>query len=353
MSKKKILHIINTLERGGAELLLTNTLPDLEKYDNYFCWLRGPEVLAIHLRNNKKLCLNHRSYFNSLSSIYKLRRFISINNIDIVHSHLFECTLLARIASLGIANHIFTVHNVLSEDAFKKNRISLLFEKITHRISKMMIGVSDTVILDYKNSIKPKIKINKIYNYIDSKYFNISRKSYDFAKSPLRLIAVGNLRSQKNYSILIDSFKYLKNYQIELDIYGSGDLFDYLSSLIMNNKYPISLKGNEHNISEIIADYDIYISASLYEGYGIAPVEAMAVGLPVILSDIPVFREIAPPETLFFNPTSSKEIASCILCHYENRSTSSELSIRLKNHAIQIASKEKYLSLLTTIYNSL
>jgi len=75
--------------------------------------------------------------------------------------------------------------------------------------------------------------------------------------------------------------------------------------------------------TEDLADYyaaaDIFVQPSLYEGFGIPPLEAMASGTPVVASDIPSLREVLDAAAWFFDPSDEDEIAGAMLEMIENR----------------------------------
>src|SRR5690606_17908609 len=108
----------------------------------------------------------------------------------------------------------------------------------------------------------------------------------------IKLVAVGNLKEAKNYFYLLEIFNQLKGLHITLDIYGIGYQKKELMDYIQKNELDVQLCGLKSIDPSVLQQYDYFIQASLHEGFGISVIEAMACGIPVILSDIPVFREI-------------------------------------------------------------
>jgi glycosyltransferase involved in cell wall biosynthesis len=110
-----------------------------------------------------------------------------------------------------------------------------------------------------------------------------------------------------------------------------------------------------HNIQDILCKYDAYISTSSYEGYGIAPMEALAKGLPLFLSDIPVYREIYKDHCFFFEVgqnVASALVAACT--RYSNLSDAERNSLKIEwqQYAYAIANSKTYRQKLMDIYNS-
>ena len=351
-NKSTVLHCIDSLALGGAETLLKNTLPLLKNYNNIVCYLHPPDDLISDFRGVPVHCLNYTSKLSFFSAVKKLRKIIKKYNVSIIHAHLFQSTLIARIACSKNIKFIFTIHNLLSKDAFEVNRLSLWAEKLTYKKRQIIIGVSREVLNDYNNWVGIKGKSFVLYNYVNEKFFNLSSDVYKEVSSELKLVAVGNLRRQKNYLRLLDSFLQLKDLPVSLHIYGVGDLEDELIDKIKKEKLNVRLMGRVNDVSEVLPCYHAYIMPSLFEGFGIAPMEAMAAGMPVILSDLAVFRELAEDLPVYFDPNRPDSMANAIRYTYDNWHELSQNSTRAKLLIKQKASKEVYLSKLFDIYNS-
>lgn len=338
---------------GGAEMLLKNTLPLLEEYQHVVCYLGGTEELKQSFAAFPVYNLHHQGHLDILRSIRRLRKIIRDNNAAIVHAHLFDSTLIARLACPAKVKFVFTIHNLLSKDAFEVNKLSFWAEKFLYKKRHTVIGVSEEVIKDYDKYIGVKGTANVIYNYIEDKYFESVYQARAKLCGNFRLVAVGNLRRQKNYASLLKAFLLLKDYPVTLDIYGSGDLNSFLQEMIDRDRLNVTLKGRAQNVADVLPLYDAYIMPSLFEGYGIAPMEAMAAGMPVLLSDIEVFKEVAGSSPEYFNPNNPSSIAESIKNAYKNWD---EIKKRSEGNRVAIfnkASKQVYKEKLLDVYRQL
>ena len=106
-----------------------------------------------------------------------------------------------------------------------------------------------------------------------------------------KVISVGRLTPQKNYASLIRAFKNVvdKHPDWTLEIYGDGPQEMELKSLIdkLNLKRHVFLKGFSSNIKEVMTNASIFALSSIFEGFGLVIVEAMACGLPVVSYECP------------------------------------------------------------------
>lgn len=350
-TRNKIIHCINSLGTGGAEILLKNTIELLNEYEHVICYLNKPDDLLPYFQNCTVYCLQHYSVRNIGRTIIKLRSIIIRHNPEIIHAHLFDSTLIARLAKPSSIRFYFTIHNLLSEDAFKINKLSLFLEKLTYSKRQIIISVSNAVLKDYNEWVGVKGKSYVLYNFVQESFFNLSINNNRDIKKGLKLVAIGNLRRQKNYELLIESFTYLKDLPVSLDIYGSGDIEADLSKRIEKCGVNIKLKGRTNNVLSLLPEYDAYIMPSLFEGFGIAPMEAMAYGMPVLLSDIEVFKELAEEIPIYFNPYDSISMANAIKYAYYNWDYIKGKAAHGKSLILAKASKDVYINNLKKIYN--
>lgn len=133
------------------------------------------------------------------------------------------------------------------------------------------------------------------------------------------LLAVGTLEPRKNYPNLIKGFEeYARIGSKKLVIVGKkGWLFDDIIQAHKNspfkNRIDLLESVNDKQLSNLYSQAGALISPSLDEGYGLPPLEATIHGIPLLLSNIPVYKELYPYAFDFFNPTSPTEITSAML----------------------------------------
>ena len=107
-----------------------------------------------------------------------------------------------------------------------------------------------------------------------------------------RIVTIGRLSKEKNFSALIRAFQIVARRfpDWHLDIFGEGDQRQMLSRLIcdMNLSKNVHLHNGERDVQKVLLSASIYAQSSVFESFGIALVEAMGCGLPVVSFDCPI-----------------------------------------------------------------
>jgi len=139
-------------------------------------------------------------------------------------------------------------------------------------------------------------------------------------KSPASFLCVGTLEPRKNLGILLDAFEALWDHEhdVSLVIIGrAGWLCDEL--LVRIRRHPELGRRlfwfnnvSDADLALVYRQSSALIFPSIVEGFGLPMVEALSQGLPVIASDIPVFREIADDHAQFFLPHDAVALASAV-----------------------------------------
>jgi L-malate glycosyltransferase len=316
--KKTILHIIDSLGRGGAETMLVTVIKQLPEYNNIIVTLSPINEFGKELKYDGLFCLKIHSPLQVTSGLLKLRRIIKENNVSIVHSHLFWATIIARIATPKQISLISTIHTFPAAAIEYSTWYMRLIEKLTYKIrNSIIVTVAKGAQDGYFNLLKIKLhKVYTLHTFVDTTIFNVANISTKKENNEsFRLVTVGNLKEAKNYYFLLDVFKELKGQNITLDIYGKGSLDIPMQKIIDEHRLNVTLKGQVKDIQQTIKQYDLFVMSSLYEGFSISVLEAMAMAMPMMLSDIVSFREQCEDTAVYFDLKGNKDFISklCVL----------------------------------------
>ena len=347
---KKILHIIDSLGVGGAEKLLVGIINDLEEFENHLLILKEPAILKTEFNHLASFTNLHATSFrNALTKVPAVKKIMKEGKFDIVHSHLYESNIIARLAAPKQTKLFNSIHAVSSLASYNDNKLSLWLEKLTYKKKHHLVHVSQTVSNDFDRHIKIKGPSTVLYNFIEEAFFKIPKN--EFCRKNLKLVAVGNLRHQKNYPYLIEAFKQMPR-SVSLDVYGEGPLRKELQSQIDKAKLNIYLKGIKNDLYNILPQYDLFIMSSHFEGQPVALLEAMACGLPALLSDIPVLREVGNGFAIFFDLRNPGSLVEKIIEIMNEKHNLPEMSAKGFEFAQKHAGKDNYIKKLKSLYES-
>lgn len=349
--RKKLLQVVDSLGAGGAERLVVEVVNGLPQFEHHLIVLNGPETLESELPHS---CFFHnfdrRSNKDILSPCLKLKKYIRQHKIDLVHSHLFFSSVMARLATPRRVPLLNSIHIISSLDNYTKNRLSLYLEKLTYRGHHHIIAVSQAVMDDFDLWVGLKGPRTVLYNFIRDEFFAQQACPKPVTAS-LRLVAVGNLRYQKNYPYLLAAFQNMPA-GVSLDIYGSGEMQQSLQEEIDRLQLPIRLMGSQKNLHEVLPTYDAYVMSSFFEGQPLSLLEAIACGLPAILSDIPVLREVTGPHALYFNLNEPLDLVEKVRAILAGKIDLQALAVPALETISAFARKEVYFSKLAALYES-
>jgi glycosyltransferase involved in cell wall biosynthesis len=352
--KKTILHIIDNLGRGGAETMLVTVVKQLSEYNNIIVTLYPENEFGNELQCDKLYCLNLRSKILTPVAALQLRNIIKDNDVSIVHSHLFWSTIVARMAVPRKIPLITTIHAfVASSIEYRPWRMRMM-EALTYRIRKStIVAVAKGALEEYFNfiNVKPH-QAYHLYTFVDTKVFNedaVVKKNTD---ATFRIVTVGNLKEQKNHRFLLEAFKGLKGQNITLDVYGKGPLQQELQKTIDDENLSVTLKGQVTNIHEVIRQYDLFVMSSLYEGFALSVLEAMASGMPTLLSDIASFKEQCEDTATYFKLNDVNDFNTRLLALKNNQQQLQFLSIDCKQRVLENFTLQKHMQQLKAIYRN-
>lgn len=312
--KKKIVHFIFNLYRGGAETMMVRVIKELPEYEHVVVTLFPGNNFGTELQCKKWICLNIKSLFAIPIAFFKFRKLIGDEKPDLVHTHLFWPTLVARFSLPAKIPLITTIHAFIATSVEYKHWYIRFLDRLTYKFRKsIIIVVAKGALEEYFSflHIKP-YKAYALYTFVDVERFNVEKIPVEKNSAVFKLIAVGALRLQKNYPFIINAMALIKDKNIELDIYGTGNLKTALQEQIKASGAKVNLKGEVNNIEQIIPQYDLFVMSSTFEGFSLGILEAMAMRMPLLLSDIASFKEQCVNNAWYFSLADAADAASQI-----------------------------------------
>ncbi len=291
-----ILHIIETLARGGAERLLVILLPELVRQGQKVSvavrsapYDLQPELEAKGVR---VIRLPKRHRWNLLGAAMDIAR--TVPDANILHAHLYfpaVNTALARLIGLSRAKTCVTFHNLAYAGA-NKDGVKLRFRKVLARSLyprgfDAKFAVSQAVADHYRAALSLD-RVNVVYNPVSLEAISAVENATPMLDTPLHILLPGRLVREKGHVDLIAALgdPRLAELSLKVTFAGYGKLQHELEHACESLPFPVTITGNlEHaQFLSVMAHADIVVVPSRYEGFGLTALEAMSLSKPVIAS---------------------------------------------------------------------
>lgn len=250
--------------------------------------------------------------------LYYLPKKIREDNIDIFHStNNLGIPFFVDIPCFTTIHDCFTHEERVSWGySLKKlwSAINYKLEQFIYLKSHAFFTVSESAKIEIHQKLGiPMDKIFVAYNGTSL----VSEKDAESGEE--YFLYVGGLEARKNINILLEAvLSFNKNSKINFKLKMVGSIDSASSDIrktIENNSSIIQFLGHQTD-TDLVKLYQgskCLIFPSLKEGFGLPLIEALSLGVPVIASNIPVFREIGNRGVIYFNPESAIDLESKIL----------------------------------------
>ncbi|OGD69861.1 hypothetical protein A3D09_02320 [Candidatus Collierbacteria bacterium RIFCSPHIGHO2_02_FULL_49_10] len=283
-------------------------LPDLPvARDNLSYEIFGPKRLWVMTGLTKRLFLNkpkidvlfspshYTPLFSTVPAVIYLMD-LSYERFGTEYFTTYDINQLKRWTPLSIkkAKHVLTISE------FSKSEIIALYHTSPEKIIVVYPGF-DRETYHSKIPKTKQLQVRKKYG-IAGKYF----------------LYVGTLQPRKNLGKLIEAFGKLKNKQVKLVIGGKkgwlfDQIFDQVKHLKLENRVIFLGFVPNEDLSGLIKGSQAYVLPSLYEGFGMPPVEAQAVGVPVVVSRVSSLPEVIGTSGIYIeDPNSADSIKAAL-----------------------------------------
>ncbi|HEU5292736.1 MAG TPA: glycosyltransferase family 4 protein [Cyclobacteriaceae bacterium] len=342
-----ILQVIDSLYRGGAQKVVLDIVRALPQHKHIVCyWTNETDLREDFLKEGVALIqLPFAGTLTIIETYFFLRSLVRKHKPDVIHSHMFIPNLLTRWLPKEFAL-ISTYHGEVFSKTGLKGLLIIALEKWTLSRCDVVIAVSNYVQSYLKKKLGTDRAIEVVHNY--GQTFPAS-KPYTL-QLPLKLVATSNNQPYKDYPLLINAMSALSDQSITLDIYGNG--MEPLKKLAADLKVVnVKFCGVIPDVTKVLNNYSAYIIASHSgEGFSLSLLEAMNVGLPIICSNIPQFKEAVGPDAIIFEKSNVQDLVGKLREVIEQPETLLSKA-RLSNERALLFTKENFLKNITDLYS--
>lgn len=308
-NRSLVIHLINSFTAGGSEMMMCRAAPYIqcENFRVIVCALSSQSdqagmTMMEYLKNHgiEYMTLGKPVHRERLLTILNLFRLLHQYRPLILHTHCQSPDFYGFITGVlsDVPYQVSTLHGVESIYGLLQlrgwlDRLGLLHHiTISQHVKEGMISamhVEDSRIQVILNGIDLSAFEN------DINFSTVRRELFHTEAFPL-IVSVGRLAIPKNFKKLLRAFALLvpEWSNAQLYIFGEGPLRPQLEDMI----HSLGLSGRAHlpgvsnRIPEILRAADLFVLPSIREGFGLAAVEAMAAGLPVVASDVNGLQEV-------------------------------------------------------------
>ncbi len=288
---------------------------DHEMFRNYLCQLREPGTMADFFNQENVSILNLKIPKQKILqilcipvAIWKISKFIKQNNIDIIHTNntfqglRYGC-MASFFCSVPIVN---TIHTMFLKSY--KSKWSYIFRRLTAPLISRVITVSASARQQWEtylnktgipndriSIVKPGLNLAQFPASVNEQESLNLRRQLNISEAAPVLMTVARIHQGKGLHLLIplmsETIKHWK--KAKLIVIGDGDYRTVFEQLIKEAglENAIFLLGSRDDVPQLLALSDLFVFPSLNEGFGLAVLEAMAAGKPVVAFSLPPFKE--------------------------------------------------------------
>ena len=298
--------------------------------------------------------LGTRPSVRNVRGLWQLWRYLRRRRPNVVHGVSGSMTVhglvAARLAGVPIR---------LAEEVGIPTRGTLgrLLFPWTYRLASCVIGVSDAVV-DHivEHDGVPRSKVRRIYNAVERRFFEAGAR---YQEPRFTILTAGRLAQVKgDRDLLVALAPMLRSGEVTLRIAGDGPERGRLSALTreMGLGDAVEFLGFRSDLPSLLAGADLFVLPSRMEGFGLAVVEAMAAGVPVVATNVGGVPEVVPgwASDALVAPGDEKAMRAAVervwaLPEAERRG----LGARLREHAAVNFGPERYVQELLDLYGEL
>jgi len=334
----KILHVITSLETGGAETLVVNLLPRFRAL--------GHEVGVVVFKNGRtplmerleRECPDCKIYQLG-SSFYNPRYIFQLIRImrkyDVVHTHNSAPQLFAAMANIFCHKKLVTTEHSTNNRKREKGGLLRLMDKWMYRRYDTVICISEIAenkLREYLsltpnpgltptpsprgegNMLLPNDNICTINNGVDVDGIHKAAPIEELKTDKFVTVMVAGFREAKDQDTVVKALSLLPQDQYEVWLVGVGRRQEIVKSLAESLKVQDSVKflGLRTDVPNILKTADVVVMSTHYEGLSLSNIEGMAAGKPFVASDVEGIHEVTEGYGLLFPHEDAAALAGII-----------------------------------------
>ncbi|QJI16862.1 MULTISPECIES: glycosyltransferase family 4 protein [unclassified Pseudomonas] len=293
----RIVYVITRSDTmGGASVHLLDLASGAQKAGHEVVILVGGEGVFLKHASARgirvvslKFVVREIDFFKDMLALFELRKYIKEINPDLIHLHSSKVGILGRVtAKLLRIPVVFTAHGwAFTEGVSPRSRaVYKVVERVMARFASRIVTVSD---YDRNIALRAGIGNDKLISTVHNGMPALDKEFSIFQDTALpKMIMVARFDEQKDQLCLIRALESLKDMQWELEFVGDGPSIFYVRQLVkeIGLEGRVQFSGACDDVPRRLADAQLFLLITNWEGLPLTILEAMRAGLPVIASDV-------------------------------------------------------------------
>lgn len=358
----RVMSVITSLVPGGAERSLADLLPKLRDRGievEICCIYRHQPGLDTDLRKQGfRISFLHSS--TALGRIVELRRLLKARRPDLLHTTIIEADILGRMSAFGVPIPVVSslvntsydqirlqdsnlrpwkLRIVRSLDRFSAKHMAVAFHALTEAVADHAVetlGVrraAVTVIGRWRDLMQ----LGEVTPHRRTE----ARENLGLESHHEVVLSVGRQDYQKGQVTLVEVARRLSVSRPNLRILIAGRIGSAATQIMGRIKESglgkvVLVLGHRGDVPDLLASADIFAFPSLFEGFGGSLLEAMAMGIPALASDLPALREVAGPCARYAAIGQVEEWANAIATLLDRPQERAELALCARTRVRQL-----------------
>ena len=278
---------------------------------------------------------NHKTFFKDINFKGKTHIMTSINELhdkrllikhdfDVFHPTYYNSHFLKYIDNKPFVVTVYDMIHELYPELFSNKDKTAERKKILTRKADNIFAISENTkkdLIEICDVPEDKVKVTYLANSLISSNcltFDKLTEKYDISKP--YLLYVGSRSSYKNFGMLLNIYSDHFSENFGLICFG-GNIFNKVElkkiASIKTSHKVIQLSGSDDLLASLYKHAFCFVYPSLYEGFGIPPLEAMSMGCPVIASNASSIPEVVDDAAILFDPHSKDELIDAVESLYD------------------------------------
>lgn len=314
------------LQETGVGRYIRNLIAELstlDKVNHYTVFLTKKSFASYSLPNDRWKKVLADVHWHTVSEQLVMPRLFDAAGLDLVHIPYHNPPIFYR-GPMVLTIHDLTILHFSTGKATTLPLPVYWLKRLGYwvalwvglRKAKHIIAVSKSTrqeVIDHFGI--PEHKITVTYEGVDTRMQKLPAKTTPLIQQPY-ILYVGNAYPHKNVETLLAAFRSVVGHtgKPKLVLVGGDDFFyrrlkETVKSIGLENDVLFFGLANDEDLVNLYSHAEVFVFPSFMEGFGLPALEALSLGCPVLVSDIPVFHEILGKNAVYFDPKNISDLA--------------------------------------------